>query len=174
MLVVPVAEGATRSCCAGRHLPEDVLPKRHCLLLLLSWRACGPVSARACAARPERRTDAAGAVRPAGAAPWTTQEQKKRPKEITRIQSQEHHQTTQIKNPRRAQEGRASILVELQYKVSRFHPQILTLDQERKKGKKKNVRGGGAQGERKNWEPRGRGEGGFNPNNSHPKRLLYP
>ena len=55
------------------------------------------------------------------------------------------------------QEGRASIPVELQYKVSRFHPQILTLDQERKKGKKKNVRGGGAPGERKNWEPREEG-----------------
>jgi len=69
VLVVPVAEGATRSCCASRHLPEDVLPKRHCLLLLPSRRACGPVSARACAARPERRTDAAGTVRLAGAAP---------------------------------------------------------------------------------------------------------
>jgi len=73
------------------------------------------------------------------------------------------------------QEGRASIPVELQYKVSRFHPQILTLDQERKKGKKKNVRGGGAPGERKNRErERERVRGVSNPNNSQPKGLNYP
>ena len=79
-----------------------------------------------------------------------------------RIQSQEHHQTTQIKNPRRAQEGRASIPVELQYKVSRFHPQILTLDQERKKGKKKKrERRRGARGKEKLQEREEGGEGGF-------------
>jgi len=46
----------------------------------------------------------------------------------------------------------------LQYKVSRFHPQILTLDQERKKGKKEKRERRGARGKEKLGEgERGRG-----------------
>ena len=80
---------------------------------------------------------------------------------------------TQIKNPRRAQERRASIPFESQYKSSRIHGKFLNLGEEREgeKEEAEKAKGGGdGNGEsRKRERESGEGERYLSPTNSRLK-----